>query len=253
MTPKRVVALGASNLTRGLPTLLALARSAFGPEVELFACLGLGRSYGAGSRVGFRSLPGILESGLWAALETRDRVETRALVTDVGNDILYGHPVPRILEWVEECVTRLQSFTRDIVVTDLPVASLERVGEAEFLFFRSVLYPPCRLDRAEVLASARQVSEGLFAMARRRGLRTVCLVRDWYGVDPIHVRLGAWDTAWKEILHGNGALPGSGGSSWSEKLRLYALRPERERFFGLERLRRQTGARLSGGGRVWLY
>ena len=52
----RVIALGASNLTRGLRTVRDLSRTAFGPDTELFAALGLGRSYGAYHRLGIRGL-----------------------------------------------------------------------------------------------------------------------------------------------------------------------------------------------------
>ena len=56
----RIVALGASNLTRGFQTLVSTARGAWGPYVEVLAALGHGRSYGAPSRLVFRTLPGIL-------------------------------------------------------------------------------------------------------------------------------------------------------------------------------------------------
>jgi hypothetical protein len=84
----RVVALGASNLTRGFQTVVSTARGAWGPEVEVFGALGHGRSYGARSRFTVRSLPGILESELWNDLSALPPVATRGLVTDVGNDIL---------------------------------------------------------------------------------------------------------------------------------------------------------------------
>ncbi len=66
----RVVALGASNLTRGLQTVVATATATWGPDVEVLAALGHGRSYGAPSRLLIRTLPGILESGLWKDLES---------------------------------------------------------------------------------------------------------------------------------------------------------------------------------------
>ena len=104
----RVVALGASNLTRGLHTVVSTARAAWGPGVEVLGALGHGRSYGVDSRLVVRTLPGILQSGLWSALESLPPAATRGLVTDVGNDILYGFTAPTILEWVEESVDRLQ-------------------------------------------------------------------------------------------------------------------------------------------------
>jgi hypothetical protein len=258
----RVVALGASNLTRGLPALVGLARARWGRDIEVIAALGLGRSYGATSRVFVRSLPGLLQCGLWSDLERRPPWPTRALITDVGNDILYGSPPAQILAWVEACVERLQATTDDIVVTDLPVEGLRRISPLEYLLLRTVLYPPCRLSLAEVIGSARRVSEGIVALAGRRRLRLVSLDRAWYGFDPIHFRLSRWGTAWAEIL-GVSDPPtedarmcvgeGDARTSLGEALRLYAMRPERERLLGLERVIPQRGPTLPGGGRVWLY
>ena len=50
----RVIALGASNLTRGFRTVVSAARAAWGPEIQLLASLGHGRSYDAPSRAGYR-------------------------------------------------------------------------------------------------------------------------------------------------------------------------------------------------------
>ena len=54
----RIIALGASNLTRGFHAIVSAARSAWGSEIQVIAALGHGRSYGASSRVAVRTLPG---------------------------------------------------------------------------------------------------------------------------------------------------------------------------------------------------
>lgn len=246
--PERIVALGASNLTRGFPVVVATSRSAFGPEVEIFAALGLGRSYGMESRVLARTLPGIVHCGLWSALATRPRLPTRALVTDVGNDILYGAPPEQILGWVETALTRLAAVTDDIVVTGLPLDSIRCLSAAGFLAFRTLFFPRCRLALAPVSASAERVQEGLAESAGRYGARFVPLRPEWYGFDPIHIRLGRWGTAWEEILGAPAARP-----PVTEALRIHALLPERQRVFGRERVRPQDGRRLARGGRVWMY
>jgi hypothetical protein len=216
----RVVALGASNLTLGFPAVVSSARAAWGPKVEVLAALGHGRSYGAHSRVLFRRLPGVLESGLWPALESRPQVATRGLVTDVGNDILYGFSAAQTLEWVEEAVRRLSRVTRDVVVTDLPLDRIRRLSNAKFLVFRSVLVPSCRLSLTQVLDRAERVSEGLATLAAAAGSRLVRLDPTWYGFDPVHFRRSSMRAAWREILdippatseHGVSELKASGCS-----------------------------------------
>ena len=248
----RVVVLGASNLTRGFPAVVSSARAEWGREVEVLAAPGLGRSYGAHSRVLFRRLPGILESGLWPALESRARVPTRGVVSDVGNDILYGFSARQTLEWVDEAIRRLNRFTRDVVVTDLPLTRIRRLSKAEFLAFRSVLVPSCRLSLTQVLDRAGQVSAGLASIAAAAGSRLVHLDPAWYGVDPVHFRPSSIRAAWRQILGIPKATPGKGVSG-AERVGLLLLPPERRWLFGIEQFTPQKGVELRSGGRVWIY
>jgi hypothetical protein len=248
----RVVALGASNLTRGFQTVVSTARSAWGPGVEVLAALGHGRSYGARSQLFFRTLPGILDSGLWSELKARPPAATRALVTDVGNDLLYGFPAEQTLAWVEEAIRRLSRVTDDIVLTDLPLASIRRLSNPKYLAFRSILVPSCRLSLAEVLAATERVNAGLAELAAAHGARFVPMDAAWYGIDPIHVRPSLWRPAWQRIL--GAASPASAdGARRIESLRLYLLRPERRWMLGVEQHTPQPGVSLRDGGRVWLY
>jgi hypothetical protein len=248
----RVVALGASNLTRGLHPLVCSARSAWGPGVEVVAALGHGRSYGVRSRLGMRTRPGILESGLWRGLESLPPTAMRALVTDVGNDILYGFPAQQVVAWVAEAVRRLQQFTADVVLTDLPLASLRRLSTAKFLLFRSILVPSCRLSLPEALEAAERVDAGLAELAAARGVRLLRLRPEWYGFDPIHIRPARWRAAWQQIL--GGASHGSvAAGATLEGLRLYSMPPERQWLFGVERWKPQSGVALRSGARLWLY
>lgn len=248
----RVVALGASNLTRGLQTVLSSARTAWGPGVELLGALGHGRSYGVPSRFVVRTLPGILESGLWQTLSSLPPARTRGLVTDVGNDILYGFAAAQVLEWVEEAVDRLQRLTTDIAITDLPLASIRRLSTRNFVLFRSVLFPRSRLSLPAIVDTAERVNDGLSSLAAARGLRFVRLQPEWYGVDPIHIRPAFWRPAWQHILGCEpDARPADG--AWTEGLRLYFLPPERQRLLGVDRATPQHGTLLAKGGSVRLF
>jgi hypothetical protein len=248
----RIVALGASNLTRGFQTIVSTARIAWGEDVEVVAALGHGRSYGAPSRFAIRTLPGILESGLWRQLGSRATSPTRALVTDVGNDILYGFSARQTLAWVAEAVERLQTVTQDIVLTGLPLAGIRRLSQGKFLLFRSILFPSCRLSCREVVLAAEHVNDGLAALAVARSIQFVRLNPDWYGFDPIHIRPSQWRPAWQEILGVSSGGTRNGGGRL-EGLKLYFRRPERQWLFGMEQRTPQAGVKLRQGARVWLY
>ncbi len=122
---RRVVLLGASNLTKGIGTVLETACRHWGRPLEAVGALGHGRSYGNASRVLGRQLPGILECGLWQVLGRSPGVPTAGLVTDIGNDLLYGQGVARIADWLEQCLDRLAAVHARTVVTLLPVDNLQ--------------------------------------------------------------------------------------------------------------------------------
>lgn len=247
-----VVALGASNLTRGFQTVVSSVRSAWGPDVEVLAALGHGRSYGAPSRFLFRTLPGIIKSDLWAELERRPPTAIRGLVTDVGNDILYGFSVERTLGWVEEVLVRLSRVTNDIVLTDLPLASIHRLSNLKFLAFRSALVPSCRLSLSQVIDRSELVCQGIEKLSATYGTKLVRLDPAWYGFDPIHVRPSLWRPAWRQILGVHDQTKSTQGSM-VESVKLYCLRPERRWMLGIEQCAPQSGVALRAGGQVWLY
>lgn len=244
--------LGASNLTRGLHTVVSTARETWGRDIEVLAALGHGRSYGAQSRVLGRALPGILESGLWRELESRPQAVTRCLVTDVGNDIFYGFSPEQVLAWVAEAIVRLRRFTTDITVTDLPLANARGMSDARFAVFRSILVPSCHLSLTEVRTRAERVNAGLVDLAAAHGATLFRLKPEWYGIDPIHIRPSLCRPAWQQIL-GSDVRTDGRRRSWLEPLRLYLLRPERRWMFGVEQVTPQTGVALRSGARVWLY
>lgn len=249
----RVVALGASNLTRGFQTVVATSRSTWGPRVEVLSAHGHGRSYGASSRFWMRSLPGILQSGLWRQLDALPPAPTRALVTDVGNDILYGFTAGQVLAWVDEAIARLQRITTDITLTGLPLAGIATLTPGRFLAVRSLVVPWCRLSLTHVRDTAERVHDGLVTLAARRRVAFFALEPSWYGVDPIHIRPSRWRSAWQAMLVGRSDRAAGARSTAAEGLRLYFLPPERRWLFGREQVTPQAGIPLRAGGRVWLF
>lgn len=248
----RLVALGASNLTRGFHPFVALACGTWGPRVEFFTALGHGRSYGSVSRVLARELPGILDCGIWKALESMPEAVTRGIVMDVGNDILYGFSADQTAAWVDEAIRRLKRFTCDIVLTDLPMDGIRRLSPSKFLLFRSILVPSCRLSRDEVLARAERLSARLATVASAHGIEYLQPDPAWFGVDPVHIRRSAFPSAWQHVLGILTDIPAP-PRSVIEGMQLYRLRPERRRLFGVEQITLQVGITLPDGGRLWLY
>lgn len=185
-----VVVLGASNVSRGLARLAAVARDRAGGPVDLVVAAGHGRSYGVNSRVALRRLPSILGSGLWRSLERdrHDSVPPLALLTDIGNDLLYGFPPPMVAGWVGECLRRLAEHGARIAVTRLPLTSVAAIGPARYRAFRSLFVPGCRLTLPEVRAAVAELDARTAALAATHGATLIDQPGGWYALDPIHPR-----------------------------------------------------------------
>jgi hypothetical protein len=105
-------------------------------------------------------------------------VTTRGLVTDVGNDILYAFSAEQTLAWVEQAIDRLSRHTQDIVLTDLPLASIRRLSSVKFLAFRSILVPSCRLSLAHE-GAAKRVEACASSVSDARSL-SPCSTDPWW-------------------------------------------------------------------------
>ena len=253
---RRVVLLGVSNLTRAISIVVETARQVWGSSIDVFAALGHGRSYGMQSSVLGRTLPGITDCGLWAALGQRSSVPTAALMTDIGNDILYGAPAEQIVKWTEWCIDQMQKVTARIVMTELPLCNLSQLSPWRFRFFRSILFPSCRLDFDTVIQRVYELNKQLSELSARRGITKIEPKGEWYGWDPIHIKMRHCPLAWREILAtwlDDPSLPRAYRRSLRRWLYLHSLAPESRWMFGLQQQCRQPAGKLADGTSISLY
>lgn len=197
---QRVVILGASNVVLGLPTVIETACGVWGRPLELMAAIGHGRSYGLTTTVLGRTLPGILQCDLWQEWQAREPLPTASLVTDIGNDILFGASPEQIAKWVRQCLTQLAQRSERLIITELPLESVTPIGPQRYLLLRSILFPRSRLTWEQALSRGHQLNEALRELAREFNAALVKPKREWYGFDPIHIMMQQQQGAWREIL-----------------------------------------------------
>lgn len=197
----RAILLGASNLTMGLPLVVDGLRLRAGGPVQVLAACGQGRSYGAWSRFFFvRGLPAILDCGLWRELDRLPPLPTVALVTDVGNDLIYGVDAATVASWVEACLGRLAGQGAETVLTLLPLPRLERLTPGQYLVARSLLFPGRGVPWPRLQAEARELDARLRRIGTERGVPLVEPEASWYGIDPIHVRRSLRREVWDRVF-----------------------------------------------------
>jgi len=249
------VLLGASNLTRAFPHVVACVRAALPGPVDVLAAIGKGRSYGRTSRFLARKLPGILECGLWRALDERPGPETRALLGDLGNDLVYGAEVDEIAAWIGTILDRLRAHGSRCALVRLPLGNLDRISPLRFRLARSLFYPGRAADLGELRRRAIDLDARVVEIARSRGVALVEQDVGWYGLDPIHVLRARRPEVCAAWLSPIGAHPSNGSVKMAagERAAIRGARAERRRVLGVLRTRPPPSARLLDGTTISVY
>jgi hypothetical protein len=253
---RRVILLGASNLTRAIGTVVETALGLWGGPLEVLAALGHGRSFGLRKAVLWRELPGITTCGLWQALKNGPVLPAAALVTDIGNDLLYEVPAPEIVDWLQWCLDRVQNASDRVVLTSLPLFALEGLNRARYTLLRRIIFPNSRLTLEALVERSHALDRRLREIARARGLRLVEPRREWYGLDRIHFQMRHWARAWGDILAPwaeQVPLSRASRPSFWRWLYLRRLRPELRWLFGKEQRQAQPAGLLSDGTTIAFY
>ncbi|MEN1681647.1 MAG: hypothetical protein AAGJ46_18855 [Planctomycetota bacterium] len=251
----RVVVLGASNVSVGLPQLVATAQSLGHGPADILLAMGHGRSYGQWSSVPGRALPGILQCGLWEALAEREPLPTTALLTDIGNDLFYRVEPEILAGWVAECVDRLADAGADVAVTGLPLPEVTGLGPVRYRIFRTIFFPAWGQTLTHLSAVASQVNEAVKQHASNQGARHTPLRSEWYGFDPIHIKPWRFKEVWPLLLNAS-KHAGSNGSrslSLTTSLSLRRAKPLEARVLGRRRCCDQPCRVLGDGTRVSLF
>jgi len=262
-----VVAVGASNLSRGLARLVAVVNQWAGGPVDLLVAAGHGRSFGANSRVWNRRLPSVLGCGLWRSLDrllVEDTEASRfrvAVVTDLGNDLLYGFSVEQLAGWVEETLVRLRQRGFRVAITRLPLASINRVGPVRYRLLKAILVPGCPLSLAEIKSSTRLLNEAVGGIAASQSVALIDQPGSWYGFDAMHPRRPRLDQLWQQaaaswsadvVPRGPGCPP-TAAASWSVWSRVGLAAAEVRSLSRVMRFTPQPAVQLPDGTRVFLY
>jgi hypothetical protein len=250
------VLLGASNLAMRYSNVIATARAMFAQPIACYIAMGHGRSYGQESKFFGKKFSGILQSDLWSALECAPRVQTVAIVADVGNDLAYGAPPETVSAWIEDTLARLARHDARVVLNNLPMESLRGVGELRYRVLKTLLFPRSGLTRALMHERAAALSGAVQKVAESHEIPVFAGENAWYGLDPIHPRRGRSGEIWTRML---GALNAeSAAPIWSAPTRAdaRALRALHGEFWArgaaLARESRPI-ARLSDGSTVALF
>jgi len=207
-----VALLGASNLARAQPALVRHVRRSLAPRpVEVLAAVGPGRAYcveGGFLHVRYPTL---------ACSEVIDVVRARApgariavLVTDIGNDLLYGVPAERVIETLDRLLDDLVGLGARVVVSTIHVDVAQDVSPLRFRLLRALFFATSALGYDEAADAVRRINQFL-ETKRGPNVHLLTGMRAYAGWTRIHYSLlrahRGWSVVAGELEHALGAEP----------------------------------------------
>ncbi len=262
-----VAVLGASNVTLALPQILTVLhrRLAGSGPADYYVAHGPGRSYGTVAGLPGIEFPALGSCGLYEALEARWRSTGQppvyVMLTDVGNDVMYGVSARRIAGWIREIVEKFRSVEAHTVLTSVPVESVLSIPAWKFGLIRHILYPSYPMLRRDAFTRTVQVQDALEELGRDLAIDVLPTRKEWYSFDGIHVArrwrphvFGTWTDALLGRAEGATSPSGRNGAELSiSSVRLRLSRPAELFIAGRRRTRAQKGIQIAAGARLYLY
>jgi hypothetical protein len=200
--PILLVFMGASNLSRGCFALSRHMRACLHPrKVEVLIASGPGRAYCTSGGLLSVTYPPIQSSEIFEVALNKSECgyQVVALVTDIGNDIMYGVPAEQLIETVQRVFEKLQSMNAKIFYTMLPSAFEEKgVHPIWFYILRSLLLPFSRVSYDEATAGITATNRFLKESAGKYGHIVPDMDR-YLGLDEIHYGWLKAHNAWSHV------------------------------------------------------
>ena len=200
-SPILLVLLGASNLARGYCGLIHFLRRQLYPRpLQVLNALGPGRGYCAEGGIFNVVYPPIRACGIMDAVKEKAKPPCRvvALITDIGNDIMYGVPVKTITDCVVELLKTFRELDADILMTSIPNSMERDIGKISFAILRALFYPKSRVERSQAASAVIEINRFLCDSVSDR-ITLIEDLQDYYGLDFIHFSILKGQHAWSRI------------------------------------------------------
>jgi hypothetical protein len=199
--------LGASNLARGYTALVKAAQNFMHPQpCEFLGAIGPGRGYCAPG--GFLKVryPPIATCGILKAAKIKAAHSSRvvALITDIGNDIVYGIPPSLIIRTLSEMIQDLSAMGAEISITSISVDLEKDVGECGYRVLRKIYFPFSDTPFAEAAQATKEINHFIEGLSSQ-GIHVIRELDRYQGLDRIHFSLlhssRLWSLIASEMFH----------------------------------------------------
>jgi hypothetical protein len=200
-SPYLFVFLGASNLARGYRALADCLIQSLAPgPVEILHAMGPGRGYCSPGGIFNITYPPIGSSEILKSVQCRKEKARRviALITDIGNDIMYGVPAREIIACLNTLLQQLNALGAEVFVHPIPLDFSKDVSKRQFRILRSLFYPHSGIDYHKAKEAVDAIN--IFLRDKAGGeIHLLPSTKDFCGVDKIHYSIFRSHRVWSEV------------------------------------------------------
>ena len=195
------VLLGASNLARAYSALTQhLSKSV--SQGRFINALGPGRGYCArGGLLNFSYTP-IGECRVMQSAEefAQQGGQIAVLLTDIGNDIMYGVAEQSLIECLDRLIEKARQWNAEVFLTSIHVDVSRDLGKASFQILKTIFYPNSLVTYEQADSAIERVNQYLEEKSHRNEkIHLVSGLDSYCGLDKIHFSLLKGHRAWSKI------------------------------------------------------
>ena len=195
------ILMGASNLARGYSMLTRHISSCFGKNnIEFLNALGPGRGFCARGGMFNFTYPPIQDCRILEAANKKS-CDTRAvLITDIGNDLMYGVSADTLIESLDGLIDRALQCDAEIFLTSIHVNLKKDVSQTTFFILKFFFYPGSSITYKKTDLFIIKVNSYLKEKAgQNQRVHLISGMESFAGADKIHYSLLKTHLAWEKI------------------------------------------------------
>ncbi len=172
-------------------------------KIEFLNALGPGRGFCARGGMFNFTYPPIQDCRVLEAAERKSQNGQRiaVLITDIGNDLMYGVSANTLIESLDGMVDRVLQWDAEIFLTSIHVDLKKDVSPTTFFILKSFFYPGSSITYEETDLFIKKVNGYLEEKARQsERVHLITGMKLFSGSDKIHYSLLKTHSAWGKVV-----------------------------------------------------
>ena len=201
--PVLFILFGASNLARSFYGLKLSIKRCIHPRPATFIhAMGPGRGYLGRGGILNTTYPPIIDCGILESIQKTRKPNQQiiALITDIGNDIMYGVHSEKIIEGLQNILDTLGEVTKNIFITPIPINLKNDIGEFYFRVLRCIFFPKSSIQYSQTLESIKIINQFILHSPNKK-TTVINGMEQFSGLDKIHYSFFKNHLAWAYIAN----------------------------------------------------